>query len=60
MKEAVVSVYVPETESEPAHTEVWRVEFEGEFSDLMTCVENFPWDTPRVVSVERLVGGGTV
>lgn len=30
MKEAVITIIVPEQDDEPAHTEVWRVEFEGD------------------------------
>lgn len=54
MKEAVVTVVVPSTDTEPAHTEVWRVEFEGEFGDFIDAVENFAALT-RIVSAERLV-----
>jgi hypothetical protein len=54
MKEAVVTVVVPATDNEPAHTEVWRVEFEGEFRDFLEMVENFAEKT-RIVSAERLV-----
>lgn len=54
MKEAVVTVIVPATATEPAHTEVWRIEFEGEFVDFIDMVENFAAKT-RVVSAERLV-----
>jgi hypothetical protein len=54
MKEAVVTVIVPATDSEPAHTEVWRIEFEGEFGDFLEMVENFATMT-RIVAAERLV-----
>jgi hypothetical protein len=54
MKEAVVTVVVDATDTEPTHTEVWRVEFEGEFRDFLEMVENFATMT-RIVSAERLV-----
>jgi hypothetical protein len=53
MNEFVATVVVPATDNEPAHTEVWRVEYEGEFRDFIEMVENFATKT-RVVNVERL------
>jgi hypothetical protein len=53
MKEAVVTIIVPATDTEPAHTVVWRVEFEGEVTDTLAHGFNIS----GVVSTERLVAG---
>jgi hypothetical protein len=51
MKEAVITVVVPDTDDEPAHTVVWRVEFEGEITDDNPCSE---FTLHRVVSALQL------
>jgi hypothetical protein len=51
MKEAVVTIYVPATDGEPAHTEVWRVEFEGERTNTLAG----GFQLHRVVHTEQLV-----
>lgn len=53
MKELIVTEVVPATDNEPAHTKVWRVEFEGEFADFLDMVDNFATKT-KIVEVTQL------
>jgi hypothetical protein len=56
MYEAILTVIVPATNDEPAHTKVYRFEFETEVAAL-----NFfdtSDDVPGLANVEQLVGLG--